>query len=377
MWPLKISLNLNRNLGFCKARLYNTSSGGNLEGNITLFSEQTTTLLADFQDYYQQTIRDHLDAFPELSIILGYQMGWNDTEGSPASDSSGKQLRPLLALLSAAAMEGDPALALPLGSAIELIHTFSLIHDDVMDNSDTRRGRPSVWKVWGVNQAINAGDGAYGLSFQLLADANYPADLDLRRVLQAEAMLGRACVDTVHGQMMDIDFEAREIVSVAEYTQMTGLKTGPLIGLALAGGALLADADQETVDALDETGRLLGVAFQIQDDILGIWGDPTKTGKTNIDDLVQKKKSLPVLWALESVADNNLHSLYQQPAPLSLDATKAIYDILTANHMREIVEAEAHKHYETVVSNIRHYYPDNAARADILDIVEFVINRAH
>ncbi|MCI0712510.1 MAG: polyprenyl synthetase family protein [Chloroflexi bacterium] len=338
-----------------------------------MFTDISLDLLKLFQGYYQNTIRTHLEDFPILSTMLGYSMGWNDVQGNPEPNSGGKQLRPLLTLLSATAMDGFVENALPLASAIELIHTFSLIHDDVMDNSAMRRGRPSVWNVWGVNQAINAGDGAYGLSFQLLADAEY--SLDIRRVLRAEAMLGNACVDTVQGQMLDISFEDRETVSVGEYTTMTSLKTGPLIGLAMAGGALLAGADLETVNALDITGRTLGVAFQIQDDILGIWGDPEKTGKANVDDLVQKKKSLPVLWALENVQNEQLHQLYQEPAPLSLETTKAIYDILTAHEVRRVVEEEADRHYQTVVRDIRHYYPDNETRAEMLTIVDFIVNR--
>jgi geranylgeranyl diphosphate synthase type I len=341
----------------------------------SLFTDISTDLLKQFQGYYQHTIRTHLQDFDMLSTMLGYSMGWNDTQGNPEKSSGGKQLRPLLTLLSTRAMGGSDKNTLPLAAAIELIHTFSLIHDDVMDNSDLRRGRPSVWNIWGINQAINAGDGAYGLSFQLLADADY--SLDVRRVLKAEAMLGKACVDTVQGQMLDISFEDREMVGVTEYTTMTGLKTGPLIGLAMAGGALLAGADADTVTALDRTGRTLGIAFQIQDDILGIWGDPDKTGKANIDDLVQKKKSLPVLWALENVQEAELHELYQEPAPLSLETTKAIYDILTANGVRSVVEDEAERHYQTVVSDIKQYYPDNEARAEMLRIVDFIINRSY
>lgn len=342
-----------------------------------MFTDISTDLLNQFQGYYQDTIHTHLGDFDMLSTMLGYSMGWNDIEGNPERTSGGKQLRPLLTLLSASAMGGSIQNALPLASAIELIHTFSLIHDDVMDHSDLRRGRPSVWNIWGVNQAINAGDGAYGLSFQLLADAEYTPELDLRRVLRAEAMLGKACVDTVQGQMLDISFEARETVGAGEYTIMTGLKTGPLIGLAMAGGALLAGSDIETVGALDRTGRTLGVAFQIQDDILGIWGDPEKTGKANVDDIVQKKKSLPVLWALENLPDTELYELYQEPAPLSLETTKAIYDILTANDVRFVVEDEAERHYQTVVADIEQYYPDNDSRAEMQRIVDFIVNRSY
>ena len=344
-----------------------------------MLTQISKDLLKQFQVYFQETVHHHLSEFEILDIMLGYQMGWNDVDGNSRQGNGGKQLRPLLNLLSCAALSNDPTQTLPLAAGIELIHTFSLIHDDFMDNSDTRRGQPSVWNVWGVNQAINAGDGAYGLSFELLANAQ-PPQVDASQLLKASAMLGKACVDTVQGQMMDIEFENREIVGVDEYVMMTGLKTGPLIGLALGGGALLADANLETVHALDKIGRTLGVAFQIQDDILGIWGDPTQTGKSDIDDLVQKKKSLPVQWALEKLPDEPrqiLHDIYHMPAPLSLETVKQISDILTAHDVKAIVEAQAQAYYQEVVDGLTEYYPESDYKTELLGIVEFIVQRSH
>ncbi len=336
-------------------------------------------LLKEFQTYFRQAVHEHLSEFEILDIMLGYQMGWNDSDGQAHNGNGGKQLRPLLNLLSCAALSNEPARTLPLSAGIELIHTFSLIHDDFMDNSDTRRGQPSVWNVWGVNQAINGGDGAYGLSFEILASAQ-PSNVEAHQLLRASAMLGKACVDTVQGQMMDIDFEDREIVGVDEYVMMTGLKTGPLIGLALGGGALLAGADLETVSALDIIGRKLGVAFQIQDDILGIWGDPTKTGKSDIDDLVQKKKSLPVQWALENLPDEprqRLHDIYHMPAPLSLEIVKEISDILTTHAVKSVVSAQAQAYYQEVVDGLTEYYPESHYKTELMGIVEFIVQRSH
>lgn len=342
-------------------------------------TEISRDLLKLFQSYYQETVHHYLTDFPILDTMLGYQMGWNDSEGKAQRGNSGKQLRPLINLLSCAAFGNQPEQTLPLAAGIELIHTFSLIHDDVMDNSDKRRGQDSVWNVWGINQAINAGDGAYGLSFQLLADAT-PGNVETDQLLKASAMLGKACVDTVQGQMMDIEFESREIVSVAEYVKMTSLKTGPLIGLALGGGALLAGADIDTVQALDKIGRTLGVAFQIQDDILGIWGDPNKTGKSDIDDLVQKKKSLPVQWALENLPDEPreaLHEIYHLSAPLSFVTVKKISDILTAHDVKSAVSAQAQNYYQEVVDGLMHHYPDCDYKDELLANVEFIVKRSH
>lgn len=344
-----------------------------------MLTQISNDLLKLFQVYFQDTVHHHLSEFKFLDTILGYQMGWNDIDGNTHQGNGGKQLRPLLNLLSCAALSNEPERTLPLAAGIELIHTFSLIHDDFMDNSDTRRGQPSVWNVWGVNQAINGGDGAYGLSFEMLGSAQ-PPNVEAHQLLKASAMLGKACVDTVQGQMMDIAFEDRKIVGVDEYVMMTGLKTGPLIGLALGGGALLAGSDLETVTALDKIGRTLGVAFQIQDDILGIWGDPNKTGKSDIDDLVQKKKSLPVQWALENLPDEprqHLHDIYHLPAPLSLETAKQISDILTEHDVKAVVETQAQAYYQEVVDGLMEYYPENDYKTELMGIVQFIVKRSH
>lgn len=146
--------------------------------------KQNASLLTTFNEYHQRTIQKHLSDSPLLETMLSYHLGWLDVEGHPAKINPGKQIRPLLTMLSCGAMGGNPEDALAMASAIELIHNFSLIHDDVMDNSDLRRGRPTVWKLWGVNQAINTGDGAYGISFQIVAEADVP-NLDPRVVVHA------------------------------------------------------------------------------------------------------------------------------------------------------------------------------------------------
>ncbi len=335
-----------------------------------------TQLLTTFNTYYQNHIQLNIDQHALLSRLLGYHLGWSDPHGKPANYNRGKQLRPLLALLSCGAKGSDPANALAMASAIELLHNFSLIHDDVMDDSDTRRGRASVWSLWGVNQAINAGDGAYGLSFQLLAEADYH---DPQAIVYAQRILGKTCVDTVAGQMLDISFETRDDVNSEEYTLMTALKTGPLIGAALGGGALFAGSDWEEALALTQLGRQLGVVFQMQDDILGIWGEPDKTGKSASDDLTLKKKSYPVIWAMEHLsgaAYNELVNLYHREAPLPPKTTDRIRQILTVEGVKDEVLAETRTGYEKLVSGLKTHYPNASDyQNELFRMVAFIVKR--
>lgn len=337
-----------------------------------------TQLLTDFNIQFQQTTRDSLYSWQMLQTMLGYHLGWNTSDGEPKQTNPGKQVRPLLTLLSCGASGADPQKAWAMAAGIEMLHNFSLIHDDVMDVSEKRRGRDAVWTIWGVNQAINVGDGAYGLSFQLLADAK---DADPQVVVYAQQILSRACVDTVYGQMLDISFETRTDVKSEEYVQMVGLKTGPLLGAALGGGALFAGRPHEEAMALVEIGRELGVVFQMQDDILGIWGESAKTGKSADDDLTAKKKSYPIIWALEHLDQRQtqeISTMYDMPAPLPQDTTTKLRLLLTEGQVNNAISEDIEKRYQAVVEKLKQYYADdNEYRTELLNLVEFIIRRTH
>ncbi len=338
----------------------------------------TTDLLQDFNRYFQDSITRNIQQWKMMLQMLGYHLGWNDPDGTPNRAPAGKQIRPLLALLSCGASQGDPQDALPLAAGIELLHNFSLIHDDVMDVSETRRGRTTVWSIWGVNQAINTGDGAYGLSFRLLADSAYK---NPQTIVYAQRILSQACVDTVYGQMLDISFESRDDVSTDEYVQMVGLKTGPLLGAALAGGALFAGKSWEHAMQLDNIGREIGVVFQMQDDILGVWGESEKTGKSADDDLTAKKKSYPIIWALENLPQdsrNEISTLYQQQAPLPNKTTVRIRNILTDGSVNKAISRAIQARYEALILELNKLYPEESSyRKELLKILAFIINRTH
>jgi len=231
----------------------------------------------------------------ELHSMLAYHMGWIDEAGSPSS--GGKRIRPLLVLLTAGAAGGDWQSAIPAASAVELLHNFSLIHDDIEDQSPLRRGRPTVWVRWGIPQAINCGDTMFTLAnlaaFNLLETRDMPTTLRVAQALQ------ETCLELTRGQYLDLAYESRSDLSLEDYWTMIGGKTASLLGTCTLSGALVAGCDLPTQYAYHEFGLSLGLAFQVQDDLLGIWGDAQLTGKSAESDLVSGKKSLPVLFGLE------------------------------------------------------------------------------
>lgn len=229
--------------------------------------------------------------------MLTYHMGWTGAGAGP--EVTGKRIRPLLVLLATAASRADGAgweSALPGAAAVELIHNFSLLHDDIQDNSDRRRGRPAVWVEWGAPQAINAGDGLFALANLAAIDLaeNHPAET----VLKAIRILQETLLDLTRGQFLDISYQSRADLGVEDYWPMISGKTAALLSACCALGATLGRADEAAVDAYRSFGHYLGLAFQLQDDLLGIWGDEALTGKSAESDLLEGKKSFPVLAGL-------------------------------------------------------------------------------
>ncbi|MEW2498055.1 polyprenyl synthetase family protein [Streptomyces nodosus] len=229
---------------------------------------------------------------PPMDTVAAYHFGWIDAEGNPADGDGGKAVRPALALLSAQAAGRDPEVGVPGAVAVELVHNFSLLHDDLMDGDEQRRHRDTVWKVHGPAQAILVGDALFALANEILLElGTTEAGRAARRLTAAT----RALID---GQAQDISYEHRDRVSVRECLEMEGNKTGALLACASSIGAVLGGADDTAAEALERYGYHLGLAFQAVDDLLGIWGDPDATGKQTWSDLRQRKKSLPVVAAL-------------------------------------------------------------------------------
>jgi geranylgeranyl diphosphate synthase type I len=230
---------------------------------------------------------------PDFSGMMAYQLGYVDRHFHPISSGTGKLFRPLLCLLACEAVGGRWEDALPVGAGVELLHNFSLVHDDIEDRDPARRHRPTVWKVWGEPEAINVGDGMFALANRAILGALSGPHITLE--------VARAFQDTslalTKGQYLDMSFETRETVSAEEYLYMITLKTGALIAFSAWSGASMGGAEETTRTALREFGHNLGKAFQIRDDIMGVWGSPDVTGKVAAKDLQNRKKTLPVLLA--------------------------------------------------------------------------------
>jgi geranylgeranyl diphosphate synthase type I len=243
-----------------------------------------------------------------LYDMMRYHLGMAGARGEPAVAPAGKMLRPALCLLSCEAVGGQRRLALPAAAAIELIHNFTLIHDDIEDASRSRHGRDTVWRVWGEAQAINAGDGMFALAHLALLRL-LEEGVAAPQVLEAAHLLDEATLALCEGQHLDVEFEERLDVTCDDYLAMVSGKTAALMGAATAIGALLSGATEAAVAAFKQFGRGLGVAFQIRDDLLGIWGDATETGKPAGDDIAARKKSYPVVFALERASGDDRGSL--------------------------------------------------------------------
>jgi geranylgeranyl diphosphate synthase type I len=276
--------------------------------------ELDTTLKewAGYRDSVQDELKEIINTTPPpLRNVLRYHMGWQNEKGRTHRGKPGKFIRSILHLLSCQAVGGEMAQVLPSAAAIECVHNLSLIHDDIQDRSPERRGRPTVWKLWGKSQAINIGDFMFALAslaLLKLKDNGVPSE----EIVHSFHLLTQACKELCEGQYLDIEFENRVDVTIEDYLNMIRKKTAALIAASTSIGAYLGKGG-EKVQYFHQFGEALGMAYQIRDDILGIWGMKESTGKSIEEDLRQRKKTLPVVYALrESKDKTKLERLYSQ-----------------------------------------------------------------
>jgi geranylgeranyl diphosphate synthase type I len=265
--------------------------------------------------------------------MLRYHLGWEDAVGSPDAHI-GKRLRPALCLLTCEAVGGNTAKALPLAAALELVHNFSLVHDDIQDGDRKRHDRDTVWAVWGLSQAINAGDALLSIAYLSLAES-LDAGLSSEAVVRAASLLAERTLEMVEGQVMDLEFEEWREVGLEEYVAMISRKTGALFDASLGLGALAGGAALAEVEALGRCGRALGIAFQVRDDMLGVWGAEERTGKPAASDIRRRKKSLPAVYSFTSADTGEreeLGRIYSQESVSGEDVERvlALMDALGA-----------------------------------------------
>jgi geranylgeranyl diphosphate synthase type I len=300
--------------------------------------------------------------------MLTYHMGWTGEGASP--EATGKRIRPLMVLLVTSACGANWQPALPAAAAVELVHNFSLIHDDIEDNSDKRRGRTTVWKKWGLAQGTNAGDGMFVLSNLSITDleAGYPAET----VVKAARILHQTCLDLTRGQFLDISYEKRADLGVEDYWPMVSGKTAALLSACCYLGALLGSADEARQEAYRAFGHYLGLAFQVQDDILGIWGDEALTGKSAASDLVEGKKSLPVLFGLEKKGP---FAKRWAQGPIRVEEVGALAKALSAESAQRSAQEAARQMTDLALTSLREADPQGEAGESLKIVADKLLQR--
>jgi geranylgeranyl diphosphate synthase type I len=303
--------------------------------------------------------------------MIHYHMGWRDGELKPISAGAGKRIRPLLCLLGCESAGGEWHQALSGAVAVEILHNFSLVHDDIQDSSPTRRGRATVWKIWGLEQAINVGDAMFALAhiaMSRLVDAGVSAET----VNRAMRRLDETCIDLTYGQFKDMQFEERQAVSVKEYLQMIDGKTAALLSFSCELGAMVTGSDDSIIQHFASFGRDLGLAFQIRDDILGIWGDESLIGKSAATDIANKKKSLPVLYGLAE--SNDLRFLYSQDEE-DADFVLQAVSLLNDAGAKEFAEEHEERYVNSALEHLEAAQARSPAKETLLDLVNILLNR--
>lgn len=302
--------------------------------------------------------------------MMHYHMGWVDEQFRPVSLNGGKRIRPLACLLCCAAAGGEWRQALPAGAAIEILHNFSLVHDDIEDASPTRRGRPTVWHLWGEPQAINCGDGMFTIA-HLAMSRLLESGLEPPLIVRALRRFDETALRLTEGQFADMDFEQRDGVAVEAYMEMITGKTAVLLSLSSELGALIAGASPAVVAHYAALGLNLGLAFQVIDDILGIWGDESRTGKSVATDIVTRKKTLPVLYGLENSAE--MRMLYSTPDRDNF-VTAVVAELDTAG-AREFAESKAAHYSQQALHHLAAAQPEGAAGQALEELTALLLRR--
>lgn len=300
--------------------------------------------------------------------MLTYHMGWTGEGAGP--EATGKRIRPLLVLLVTSACGGEWKNALPAAASIELVHNFSLVHDDIQDNSPKRRGRDTAWTKWGVPMAINAGDALFVMSNQAIIDLkeNYPAEV----VVGAAEILHNTCLDLTRGQFLDMSYEERTDLGVEDYWPMISGKTAALLSACCNIGALLGGADETLQETYRSFGHYLGLAFQVQDDILGIWGDEAVTGKSAASDLVEGKKSLPVLIGL---GKKGKFAERWSRGPIMVEEVEDVARLLAGEGGYGQAKEASIQMTDMAINTLREAEPQNEAGEALFELTNKLLNR--
>ncbi|MCH7786182.1 MAG: polyprenyl synthetase family protein [Chloroflexi bacterium] len=310
--------------------------------------------------------------------MLRYNMGWVDIEGNPCAATEGKALRPTLCLFGCEATGGSINKAMPAAIALELIHSFSLIHDDIQDHDETRHHRPTLWAKWGVPKALVAGNilrVVADTSLQRLVDEGVGID----QALAVVGMLTEAYLEMIEGQYLDISYEGRPDIAIDDYLNMISKKTGALIRCAVNLGAVIGTRDETTIEAFRVFGRSLGYVFQIRDDVLGVWGNEETTGKPVGADIRRKKNSLPVVYAMSQAdpEDKQLLDCIYQKEQLSDGDVSAVLNVMERVNVKGYAQKLAQEHSDIALEALAGVELAPDMRRETEDLVHFLLVRQH
>jgi len=312
-----------------------------------------------------------------VNRFLGTKLKGNPTQLYDAASylivNGGKRLRPFMVMKSCEILGGKPKDAMPSACAVEMIHNFTLVHDDIMDNDEMRHGVPTVHKKFGIPIAILAGDVLFSKAYQILSNSNLPS----KATNELVSRLAKACVDVCEGQLLDIKMaESKKIPSQANYIKMIEKKTSSLFDVSCSMGAICAKAKQRDITKLSAFGRNLGIAFQITDDLIGVLGDPRMTKKPVGNDLREGKKSLPIVLAItKSKGDDKKTILksFGNAKATKRDIEKAVKSI-RALGIEKIVRKQALLYSEKAQKSLNNY--SGSAKIELLNLLNFVVKRS-
>ncbi len=313
----------------------------------------------------------------EVNRFLGTKLKGNPTQLYDAASylivNGGKRLRPFMVMKSCEVLGGKLKDAMPAASAVEMIHNFTLVHDDIMDNDEMRHGVPTVHKKFGIPIAILAGDVLFSKAYQILSTSNLPSKASNELV----SRLAKACVDVCEGQLLDIKMaESKKIPSQANYIKMIQKKTSALFDVSCSMGAICAKAKQSDIIKLSAFGRNLGIAFQITDDLIGVLGDPKMTKKPVGNDLREGKKSLPIVLAITKSKGNDkkiILKAFGNTKATKRDIEKAVGSI-RALGIEKIVRKQALHYSEKAQKSLNNY--SGSAKTELLNLLNFVVKRS-
>ncbi|CAN5527869.1 polyprenyl synthetase family protein [soil metagenome] len=318
-----------------------------------------------------------------LADMTSYHMGWLDNDLrqlAPGRVDQGKRIRPTLALLSCLTCSSSVERAFPLAAAIELLHNFTLVHDDIQDQSRTRRHRPTVWSIWGIAQAINVGDALFAASHRVLLRST-SFGVDHETVVALATRFDRMTIDIVGGQVIDLQFESGAPVSQDDYLAMIARKTAAILDYGAWSGAIVGGASPEVAASFARLGKAIGLGFQLRDDMLGVWGTGAQTGKPEADDIRRKKQSLPVVL-LRQVADSAelkiLATLYAKNE-IDDDGVRQVLALLDRHLIRNKAQAMVetqHRYAELVLGRLGDHC-DARGIAGLSNLVEALSTRQH